>query len=623
MAKYRLDVGIVAGCLLAWLWTTPLQAAPTVEQMLQFRPRQANVDMSTPTKEEQATCEVKLVNGTRAGSSGWMLVDARQRPLRKFFDSDGDKRIDVWSYYKNGLEVYREIDSNRNNTADQYRWLNSSGMRWGVDTDEDGKIDSWQQISADEAAIEAFQAVMTKDYRRLQALFITEAELKALGLSASYIEKIRAKLQQAPKRFETVVAKLPQLDTNNLVGRVESAAPQCVPGESIGIENDLLRFPSRTILYEVSEKQHEWLQTGEMVRVNQSWRLLDVPAPGSITGDDDTTVAKLSPEVQKLMEQLAKIDASTPSEVGIPGPNPAVHNHNMQRAALIKQLLPKLPAQEQELWTKQMLDNYAAAATHSKAGDDTALNELRSIKAELIRNMPGTNLAGYATFRSMWSEYAPKLSDPKANLPKVQAEWLEKLSGFVAAFPKADDTPDALLQLAMGSEFNGKEAEAKRWYQQLVSNFPNHRLAPKAEGASRRLNLEGNKMVLAGKMINGTPFDVSSMRGNVVVVYYWASYCESCVSDMEKLKRLQDQMGAKGFRVVTVNLDDDRDQAVQTLQKVGIPGAHLWEGGMDGPLANYYGIMGLPNMFLIGKDGNVIERALQMRDLEDEVRKAL
>ena len=70
--------------------------------------------------------------------------------LRKFVDTNDDNIVDQWSYYKDGLEVYRDIDSNFNGKADQYRWFHTGGSRWGIDTKEDGTIDYWKSISAEE-----------------------------------------------------------------------------------------------------------------------------------------------------------------------------------------------------------------------------------------------------------------------------------------------------------------------------------------------------------------------------------------------------------------------------------------------------------------------------------------
>ena len=52
---------------------------------------------------------------------------AKKQPLRRYYSSKGTG-IDIWSYYKDGLEVFREIDSNFNGKKDQYRWLNGAGI---------------------------------------------------------------------------------------------------------------------------------------------------------------------------------------------------------------------------------------------------------------------------------------------------------------------------------------------------------------------------------------------------------------------------------------------------------------------------------------------------------------
>ena len=93
MAKARVASGLLAGCLLAW--AAPAQAAPTVAQMLQFKPRQPGVVCTTPTAEEQAACKVELVQGARPKSSGWLLKDGKGQSLRRFFDSTGSGKIEV------------------------------------------------------------------------------------------------------------------------------------------------------------------------------------------------------------------------------------------------------------------------------------------------------------------------------------------------------------------------------------------------------------------------------------------------------------------------------------------------------------------------------------------------
>jgi thiol-disulfide isomerase/thioredoxin len=630
MAKARVGVGLVVGCLLLG-GASPAWAAPTVAQMLAYRPKQEGVEITTPTPDQYGGCEVKLINGSRPGSSGWLLLDSKKQPLRRFFDSNGDKQIDLWSYYKDGTEVYREIDSklaNRPNLPaeqrarpDQFRWLNSAGMKWGVDADDDGKIDSWKVISSEEVAQEVYLAVAARNYARLQAVLLTDTELRTLRLPAAEMERMSAKLKQAQARFQEACTKLTALGEKTQPVQVESAVAQCVPADQVGTDHDLLKHTNRSIVLAVGDKKNEWLQTGEMVLVGTAWRLVEGPVLGQIEPKQDPAI---DPAVQKLMEDLAELDKKAPPVPPQPEPKADVVRYNLQRVALLEQILNKMKAGDREQWLRQMADNLSAAALHSEPSDTSSLKKLQQLKEQTAQAAPGTPMAAYMTFRVLWTEYSPKLDKGT----EVQKEWLEKLAGFVQSYPNADDTADALAQLAMGSEFTGKDSEAARWWKQLASSFSEHPMAKKAAGAVARLELVGKDIVLSGKMLSGAAFDIASLKGKVVAVYYWASYGKTVEDDFAKLKALHTKLNAKGFEIVTVNLDDQPEAAATALQKAVLPGTHLVQpavegGGLNSPLALQYGIMGVPTLFLVGKDGKVTSRTLHMTDLEEAIQKAL
>jgi len=629
---FVLAVGLLLGSGATPAWGQQKRQLPTVEQMLTiYRPRQPGIVISTPRPDEYASCEVRFIEGTRPGSNGYLLLDAQKRPLRRYFDSNGDRKVDVWSYYKDGVEVYREIDTNFNQVPDQYRWLNAAGTRWGLDTNEDGKIDTWKQISPEEVAQEVFQAAVSRDFNRLSAVLITENELRALPVSAAEAKRLREARGRAQAKFQNTITKLPSLNDKAQWVRLESDVPQCVPADAAGGGQDLLRFQNRAILFE-NNKQHDWIQTGEMIRVAPNlWRLVDGPAPGDTTpppdGSGGTPTAGGNAELQKLLEALAALDAHPPTPQ--PAPNEAVKEYNRKRADLVLKILAKAEAKDKEAWIKQLADSYSSWAQNSPETDKTATNLLAQLKNEVVKNGAGSNLAGYVTFRELWAEFARPLTTEKGEaLVKVQEQWMAKLQGFVEAYPKAEDTPDALMHLAMGHEFGGKDKEdvAKRYYQQLFTNFADHPAAPKAKGALRRLTLDGQPFELAGPKLDGGAFDIAQFKGKAVIVYYWSSDCQSCAADFARLKQLQSTFSTKGVEVVGVSLDDRAAQAQQFVKANNIGGTHLFQvgenGGMNSPLATQYGIMGLPHVILVGRDGRVISRSIQITELEEALKKA-
>ncbi|MFM8707374.1 MAG: thioredoxin, partial [Planctomycetia bacterium] len=135
-----------------------LQAAgPTVEYALGLRPSQKDVDYDRPEGDAAKTATISTEK--TGGSSAFVVRGPTGDILRVFADTNGDRVVDRWSYYKDGVEVFRDIDSNHNAKVDQSRWLNSAGSRWGVDQDENGVIEAWKAISPEEVCRELVEAV--------------------------------------------------------------------------------------------------------------------------------------------------------------------------------------------------------------------------------------------------------------------------------------------------------------------------------------------------------------------------------------------------------------------------------------------------------------------------------
>jgi peroxiredoxin len=315
----------------------------------------------------------------------------------------------------------------------------------------------------------------------------------------------------------------------------------------------------------------------------------------------------------------------TPTPPVSTGHNPAAAAYYAKRLGIVEKIAAG--AKNKEPWIRQLADNYSTLAQCGSSAEETnAQQRLAQLLTE-VKTAKATSLIPYVSFREMWSRYAKKITQTSDKLGTYQEEWLGLLTKFVQEYGQAEDAPDALMQLGMGREF-GKEDEAKRWYQQLVSNFPKHPLTPKAQGCIRRLELVGRPLELAAPTVTGQQYNISSGRGKVVVVYYWSKECEACIGDFARLKQLQTKYAAKGLEIIGVSLDDRIEDARQFLQSNQLPVSHLFQAdgqatGLSGPLAIQYGIMTMPNIFLVGKDGNVISRSLQMNDLEDAIKKAL
>lgn len=618
--------------LVLWGSVTAVRAEPTVAQMLGYRPRQDGVDYSTPTAETQAKCKVELFKGPRKGS-GWLLKDADGQNLRLFFDTNDDKKIDVWAYFKDGIEVYREIDSTYSGRPDQFRWLNGGGMKWGL-ADANGKIKTWKAISPEEVSQEVIASLAKQDFARLHALLITEAEIKELNLPPKMAEQIVEKLKKAPARFQEVAPSLAIPPTAKWI-HLETKAPHCLPADQNGTRYDLIEHSSGTILYDLTGKgeKSEIIQTGVMIQVGLAWRLVDVPFRGVNTEDvvnvkgssskETTNIDTENPQLLKLIKELDELDKTAPTTG--PGVDPAVAKHHLKRADLLEKIIALVTPSGRENWIRQVVDSLSTAAQASPKGDSPAMTRLLSLENQLVEKMPGSNLAAYVTFREMQTDYSRKISDEK-DFSRIQNDWLKRLGDYVQAYPKSEDTPDAMLQAGMVSEFLDKDVEAKNWYSQLKKSFADKPQGAKGEGCLRRLACEGQPFQLAAATLadSNVNFDIESTKNKITIVYYWAAWNSQSVGDFAKLKQLLDTYGKKGVELVCVNLDSKVDEAKEYLAKNPAPGTHLYQtGGLDSKLATQYGIMVLPHLFLVDRVGNVASRKVQIGNLDEELKKLI
>ena len=616
---------LFAAAILFTALAATASAQPTVEYALGLSPFQKNVDFDKVTAEDARNCSIKMEK--EGGVNAWVVRGPRGEVLRSFADTNGDRVVDRWSYYKDGSEVYRDIDSNHNAKADQARWLNAGGSRWGVDEDENGTLDGWKSISAEEATAELVEALRSRDPAVLARLLPTKADLEAAGFAEPRLSELAGRVAAAQKGFPAVAAAAQkQLGAAVRWNNMLAPQPGVLPAGADGIAKDVVAYDNVVALVDAEGGKSGQVYVGSLVRVGDTWRPVDLPQVPGAQGEIGDTVGFFSPRIadrgageaggqesEKLKPILAKLRdiegklsaSSAQNRPGLLG----------EQANLLGQVVAAAEAAEQPFWVKQLAETVAAGV--QEGGLPDGIERLERLATAVAAD---DSLAAFVAFRLASARYAANMQQSGADVGKVQSAWLEELEQFVEKYPKAPDAAEAMLQMGIADEFSGEEKQALARYTAIVTDFPESPSAKKARGAARRLESVGKPLALSGTAIDGKSVAIESLRGRPVLVHYWATWCEPCKVDIAQIRELYGKYGPKKFAVVGIALDSNKAELAKFLAAKPIPWPQLHEsGGLDGRLAEELGVLTLPTMILIDADGKVVDRNLVITDLEKKL----
>ena len=105
------------------------------------------------------------------------------------------------------------------------------------------------------------------------------------------------------------------------------------------------------------------------------------------------------------------------------------------------------------------------------------------------------------------------------------------------------------------------------------------------------------------KNSSGQNIRLRELRGHVVMINFWATWCGPCRDEMPKLEQLYRQYLGAGFTVIGVNIDDNRDNAIGLSKKLGVSFPILFD--KDKQVSKLYKVDAMPSSVLIDRDGKL------------------
>ncbi len=208
----------------------------------------------------------------------------------------------------------------------------------------------------------------------------------------------------------------------------------------------------------------------------------------------------------------------------------------------------------------------------------------------------------------------PLLRDRYDSLPKGADANLQEIIGGAIE-------PLFTLYLKTGQKDNAK-ALIERAKKDLLDNPQAPQIAEYFDGMLVKLSMPsvGDTMEVAFTSTKGVEIDLSTMKGKVVLIDFWATWCGPCVAEMPHILSTYEAHHEDGFEVVGISLDDDKEALDRFVEQYKMPWPQMFDGkAWENEFVRKYGITGIPATFLLGKDGKIVATGLRGDELKQKV----
>ncbi len=267
---------------------------------------------------------------------------------------------------------------------------------------------------------------------------------------------------------------------------------------------------------------------------------------------------------------------------------------NTQRMGLIEKLTKEAPFHPKAF--PLMMQRWQMLANSGQSAQ--AHSEIEAINAT---NIPDARKADFA-FAASNIEVMNRRGDVAAATAAVD--------NFIAAYPKDARGAGLLSTLADGRLTESDKKLAT--YRRLQELYPDSPVAKRAAGKIRQAEGVGKPFELAFTDANtGKKIDMNDLKGKVVVIDFWATWCGPCIAEMPKMKELYAKYKEQGVEFIGVSLDQPEEKGGLSALKeycknndIGWP--QYYQGNFwQSEFSTSWGINAIPALFIIDADGKL------------------
>jgi thiol-disulfide isomerase/thioredoxin len=203
--------------------------------------------------------------------------------------------------------------------------------------------------------------------------------------------------------------------------------------------------------------------------------------------------------------------------------------------------------------------------------------------------------------------------------PVDMDKFLNEARALQKDFPQREEVYQLLLMAASSADADA----ARKIAREIIDGSAPEPAKAQARGLLNRLGALGKPVDIQYTAIDGRPVDLAKLKGKVVLIDFWATWCGPCVGEVPDVKAAYEKLHGKGFEIVGISLDEDKEALAGFVKDKGMTWPQYFDGlRWSNKFAQEFGIDAIPAMWLVDKQGNLRDQNARGA-LEEKVSKLL
>jgi thiol-disulfide isomerase/thioredoxin len=300
-------------------------------------------------------------------------------------------------------------------------------------------------------------------------------------------------------------------------------------------------------------------------------------------------------------------------------------SHASELAAAQKLQEAEHPAAGDEKFEDRFKEAQQAALAKNDEGKAAVFTEYEKRVRALLKDFPDRAelLEGLLVVASNSENEKAKtlaaeiLASKASDDVKLQTKFLlarldQNPEALRALLKEHPDHPEQFMMLLQQAE-EGPADQAKVVATEILASQAPEEIKLQAKGFLAKLGYVGKPLDLSFEAVDGRQVDISKLKGKVVLVDFWATWCGPCIGELPNVKAAYTKLHEKGFEIVGISLDSQKTDLEKFVADKAMTWPQYFDGlGWQNKIAARFAIQSIPAMWLVDKQGVV--RDISARD---------